>query len=183
MTRAFKGHEVVPLWGVFRKRIRTRVGAPTIPSSIHLRLFVSVIFLFPPTPTTTTTSPPRVPARPPQLRERRVHRRSFEIRGQIATAELSTCLASGWMPAVHIDPRRGPGAPSWTHLDIAGVMKCFFSFFSVFIKKNQSGVFESLFGPVSLCPPTKHISETEKKNEIYEGTHFTLTLDEWTCLM
>lgn len=139
------------------------------PSSIHLRLFVSVIFLFPPPhhqPPPPTTSPPRVPARPPpQLRERRVHRRSFEIRGQIAAAELSTCLASGWMPAVRIDRRRGPGAPSWTHLDIAGVMKCFFFSFSLFLlKKNQSGVFES-FVSARVSVSTYQISNTFQKQK------------------
>lgn len=83
--------------------------------------FVCYFFFFFPPPPLRHVYPPV-----PQLRERRVHRRSFEIRGQIAAAELSTCLATGWMPAVHIDPRRGPGVLSWTHLDIAGVMKCFF---------------------------------------------------------
>lgn len=131
MTRAFKGHEVVPLRGVVHKRIR--------PGSSRRRFHLLSIcgfclsyffyFFFPPPPLRHVYLPV------PQLRERRVHRRSFEIRGQIAAAELSTCLATGWMPAVHIDPRRGPGVLSWTHLDIAGVMKCFF-FFSVFIKKS-----------------------------------------------
>lgn len=97
-----------------------RVVTPTIPSSIHLQLLSLLFFyFFPPPPLRHVYLPV------PRLRERRVHRRSFEIRGQIAAAELSTCLATGWMPAVHIDPRRGPGALSWIHLDIAGVMKCF----------------------------------------------------------
>lgn len=113
----------------------------------------------------------------PRLREHRVHHRSFKIRTQIAATELSTCLSTSWMPAVHIDARRGPWALSWTQVDIAGVMIFFFSLYLFFTLKNQSSAFESLFWLTQYVSISETLFKNRKKY-IYKERHVTITLNK-----